>query len=741
MHSRRTSRAWRRWRQPVAAGTQASRADVVRALRSHNEALGHPAVDSLCDALNDPEAVVVIAGQQPGLFGGPLMLTLKAAAAVQLARSLADRTGRPVVPVFWNHGEDHDLDEVNQVTVVRDGSAVTSRAPIDGRGRSLQAIEIDDAVVDFARELVDQQRWPEAVIPRAGEAFPDWTSRVMLATLGDATPLIAEPRVLWPHTGDLFRRAIEDVADLGAAVAAGADRVAASGAPVQVVARDPSQLFAIDPDGTRRRLLATDGWQIDGAGTVTRDELVARATTDPTTLSCTVLLRPVAVQWALPVAAHVCGPAECAYFAQLPEIFAWAGLPVPAVIPRPMATVLGKDEERTRARLGIAPDDLLGDPEGWSDAAVSEEMGEAFAAVRANLAGSTDPATKLAGDHASLRAAIEGFHRKVDGALEKLEKTFTKEEQRAAGTSAKHRKHLQEWVRPRGRAQERILSAVALARGDLARLGQALLGVDPLAPHHNDLGSTMSDTQLDVLAFGAHPDDVDLTVGGTVSLLVSQGHRVGIVDMTRGEMGTRGTPETRAEEAQEAARILGAEVRESLGLPDGRVLLDDTSRTAVIRALRTYRPRLVLAPIAEDLHPDHKWTGVIVREAAFLAGLRRWDTGQEPHRPRTVLGYASHTLFDPDIVVDVTDHFETKRRACLAFKSQFHDPNSAEPATYIAGDRFWDWWEGRARHFGNRIGATFGEPLQHEGPIPGHDLVGPVPRLRLLPVAELPAID
>ncbi|MAG57909.1 MAG: bacillithiol biosynthesis deacetylase BshB1 [Planctomycetes bacterium] len=228
---------------------------------------------------------------------------------------------------------------------------------------------------------------------------------------------------------------------------------------------------------------------------------------------------------------------------------------------------------------------------------------------------------------------------------------------------------------------------------------------------------------VDVLAFGAHPDDVELSVGGTLLALQELGHTVGIVDMTRGEMGTRGSPEIRAREAQEAARRLGVEVRQNLGLPDGRVALDETSREETIRVIRAQRPRLVLAPLQSDLHPDHEWTGRVVREAAFLAGLGKWETGQNPHRPRTVLHYFSHTLREPDLVIDITPHFSQKKEACLAYQSQFHDPESRKPATYIAGEKFWDWWEARARHFGHRVGVTFGEAFVHEGPLPVKDPV------------------
>jgi bacillithiol biosynthesis deacetylase BshB1 len=232
-----------------------------------------------------------------------------------------------------------------------------------------------------------------------------------------------------------------------------------------------------------------------------------------------------------------------------------------------------------------------------------------------------------------------------------------------------------------------------------------------------------SDNPIDVLAFGAHPDDVELAIGGTVSLLVSQGHRVAIVDLTRGEMATRGDPEVRKAEAAAARDVLGVRVRENLDLPDGGVLIDDHSRAAVVGAIRKFAPVVVLAPAEKDLHPDHQYTGRLIRECCFLAGLKKWGAGGEPHRPRTVLHYFLHTQHEPDVVVDVTEHFEVKRQACLAYKSQFHDPVSQEPATYISSSSFWTWWEARSRHYGNLIGAAYGEPFLHAGPIPLKDPV------------------
>jgi bacillithiol biosynthesis deacetylase BshB1 len=228
---------------------------------------------------------------------------------------------------------------------------------------------------------------------------------------------------------------------------------------------------------------------------------------------------------------------------------------------------------------------------------------------------------------------------------------------------------------------------------------------------------------VDVLAFGAHPDDAELSVGGTLLKLKAKGYRTGVVDMTHGELGTRGTPAVRAAEAEEAARRLGLEVRRNLGLPDGGVLLSEATRLSAVRVIRECRPALILAPIEEDLHPDHRWTGRIVREAAFLSGLGKLDTGQPPHRPRAVLGCFSHIVRAPSLVVDITPYFARKKEACLAYRSQFFDPASTEPETYISRPEFWEWWEARARHFGNFIGARFGEAFVHDGPVPAPDLM------------------
>lgn len=239
---------------------------------------------------------------------------------------------------------------------------------------------------------------------------------------------------------------------------------------------------------------------------------------------------------------------------------------------------------------------------------------------------------------------------------------------------------------------------------------------------------------LDVLAFAAHPDDVELCVGGTMCLLSDRGYKTGIVDLTRGERGSRGTPEGRLQEAQEAADILGVAARENLGLPDGDIRNTEENRLGVIRMLRKYRPRIVLVNPPDDRHPDHGAASRLVTDATFYAGLRKIETTdptssepQEPFRPRHVLHYMQMVEFEPTFVVDVTSVWERRMEAIRAFKSQFHNPDYAageeEPQTFISSPDFLAFVGARARAYGYRAGFRYGEPLlYHHGPVPISDL-------------------
>ncbi|WP_022836238.1 bacillithiol biosynthesis deacetylase BshB1 [Salisaeta longa] len=238
---------------------------------------------------------------------------------------------------------------------------------------------------------------------------------------------------------------------------------------------------------------------------------------------------------------------------------------------------------------------------------------------------------------------------------------------------------------------------------------------------------------LDVLALAAHPDDVELCAGGTICTLVAQGYAVGIVDFTRGELGSRGTPEGRMEEATRAAEIMGLAVRENLGLPDGDIANTKANQRAVIAAVRRYQPRIVLINSATCRHPDHCAAAQLATDALYYSGLRKVDTTdrdgtpQAPHRPAHVLHYMQAIPFEPTLVVDVSAVWERRIEALQAFRSQFfnedYTPDADEPETFISNPDFFEWIEGRARTYGYNIGATYGEPfLYRHGPLGVDDL-------------------
>lgn len=224
----------------------------------------------------------------------------------------------------------------------------------------------------------------------------------------------------------------------------------------------------------------------------------------------------------------------------------------------------------------------------------------------------------------------------------------------------------------------------------------------------------MDETQfeLDALAVFSHPDDAELAVSGTLLKLKSLGYRTGVLDMTRGEMGTRGTPEMRAEEAVAAARLMKLDLRLNLGQPDGHIWPTETARTAVVRVLRSHKPKLLLTTHWDDPHPDHAHTSQIVREAARLATMARYDEAgnQAPVRMPAIMHsvFSRHTA--PSFIVDVSEFLTEKMAAIRAHASQFYQPDSPEPATRISEPGFIDEIEQRMRYFGSLIGVAAGEP-------------------------------
>lgn len=220
---------------------------------------------------------------------------------------------------------------------------------------------------------------------------------------------------------------------------------------------------------------------------------------------------------------------------------------------------------------------------------------------------------------------------------------------------------------------------------------------------------------VDVLAIAAHPDDIEMTCAGTVLALIAQGKTVAGVDLTRGELGTRGTPEIRAQEAAEGARIMKLAARENAGFRDGFFRNDEEHQMALIPYIRQFQPKIVLTNTPDDRHPDHGRAAELVVQACFYAGLRQIKTvgndgkPQEAHRPTFVYHFIQDRSLKPNFVVDVTPYWDQKLAAIRAYKSQFFNPGSNEPQSYISGEAFMKFLESRTREHGHMIGAEFGE--------------------------------
>lgn len=224
---------------------------------------------------------------------------------------------------------------------------------------------------------------------------------------------------------------------------------------------------------------------------------------------------------------------------------------------------------------------------------------------------------------------------------------------------------------------------------------------------------------LDVLVFAAHPDDAELAMGGTIARFANDGFNIGIVDLTRGEMGTRGNADIRQKEALEASKILKTSIRENLLIPDGDIELSNGNIRKVVMLMRKYKPKIVFAPYFSDRHPDHISASKLIKRAMFVSGLEKIKTSeskinQDAYRPAKLFYYMQTYTFEPSFIVDISNFFETKMKAVWAYSTQFHNPESNEPETFISSPEFIDYVEARAKYYGFQIGKKFGEPFYCE---------------------------
>ncbi len=220
--------------------------------------------------------------------------------------------------------------------------------------------------------------------------------------------------------------------------------------------------------------------------------------------------------------------------------------------------------------------------------------------------------------------------------------------------------------------------------------------------------------KVDILAFGVHPDDVELGCSGTLIAAIAQGKKAAVVDLTRGELGTRGTAETRDKEAMHAAKVMGVYARENLQMADGFFQNDETNLRKVISVIRKYQPEIVLCNAPEDRHPDHGRSSNLVSDAAFLSGLRKIETilnneAQKHWRPHYVFHYIQDRYLKPDFLFDISDYYEQKIEAVLSYTTQFNTTDTSEPQTYISNPDFLEVIKARALMFGKRIGVKYAE--------------------------------
>ena len=220
--------------------------------------------------------------------------------------------------------------------------------------------------------------------------------------------------------------------------------------------------------------------------------------------------------------------------------------------------------------------------------------------------------------------------------------------------------------------------------------------------------------KLDILAFGVHPDDVELGCAGTIMAAIDQGKKVGIVDLTRGELGTRGTPTTRTQEAAAAAKIMGVDIRDNLVMADGFFANDEAHQRKIIALIRKYQPDIILANAPEDRHPDHGRSAKLVSDAAFLSGLRKIETihdgaSQQAWRPAYTFHYIQDRFIQPSFVIDITKYMDRKIEAVLAYGTQFNSADTSEPQTYISSPQFLETVKARALMLGKRIGVGYAE--------------------------------
>lgn len=452
-------------------GASIDRELLVRALEKGNAALGNRAGTKLAGKLSDPDALVVVTGQQPGPFGGAAMVHAKIMGAVALARDLEKRLERPVVPVFWNHAEDHDLEEVNRLHRP-DGLEVTfERLPIEDRGVALERVTLDDDACARAMAFLGTIGIGSrpGIEPRQGEPFATWSARSLVDLLEPHAFVVFEPSWVRHESGSFFSSLVDHSADLMKALQRQSALLEEHGIAGQL--QTDGLFFHLDADGRRERIHETEeGFLLPDGQTLDARDLAQLASSEPTRISMNAASRPLWQRWLFPAVAQVTGPAESAYLAQLAPLFGVLGLGRPVLLPRPRLFLLDPSSSRTAERLGLAVEDLVGHPEGWPpsrrpsdmvaiDAFFAEEERGRFAIVERTR----DALTAEAGE-----SLLEWFEDRRRRDLQALRERVERHLARREDIGASRRRSLRSWMWPRDVPQERLFGPLSLlARGGL----------------------------------------------------------------------------------------------------------------------------------------------------------------------------------------------------------------------------------------------------------------------------------
>ncbi len=491
------------------ARREASRppADLVLAVAARQTALGlGPRAVAAARALAEPDAVAVVTGQQPGLLGGPLMTFHKAAGAIHLARRLAALDGRPVVPVFWLASEDHDFDEANRACLLdRDGRPRRLSLPGEADGRSLMDRTVDRAAAAALREevagiLPDTERARAALAslpePDEGEDLATWSARQLASLLGDAGLVIVEPPVLLPFAGDALARLLERHAEVRAALDGARRALEAAGlaAPLAPAPGEAPLFLREERGGPRLRVTVTPGGEVllrGRASGLDVAEVARRIREDPFLASGDAAGRVLVQDLLLPVLAYVGGPTELAYHAEVAAARPAVGLGPSLAVPRPAATWLEPKIEKNVRAFGLDLAALLSDPALLDRSAVpdAEEraaLERALAAWAARLGTETEDLRPYVQGGGEVARALARAGERVAGAARESAPSVLAAFDRDRGVGADRRRRLHDWLWPRDRPQERVLSPLSLvARHGVEAFREGLAGLDPLAEGHH----------------------------------------------------------------------------------------------------------------------------------------------------------------------------------------------------------------------------------------------------------------